>query len=210
LKRLNWRHVPILVSDLTALRTHRHLRTLSIPGPTCVQLSFGYAALTLFTRIVRFLSFSCTQAALNSHPRPRTGPLLFLLLVPPSTQARAGSAPWPTLSPPRDPPVFFFHVASTSRLLGCARVSYIYSTPMQPAKRTADRMQIKAARTASGHSPALLFPHTSAVLSASRRCLFCTATHDTARDVTSIGPMLPLLSPTNLIPSALNAAQCHR
>jgi len=29
------------MSSLTALRTHRHLRTLSIPGPTCVQLSFG-------------------------------------------------------------------------------------------------------------------------------------------------------------------------
>jgi len=77
---------------------------------------------------------------------------------------------------------------------------------MQPAKRTAGRMQIKSTRTASGHSPALLFPHTGAVLSASRRCLFCTTTHDTARDVTSIGPMLPLLSPTNLIPSTLNAA----
>ena len=177
------------MSGLTALRTHRHLHTLSIPEPTCVQLSFGYATLALFTCTVRFLSFSRTLSALDSRPRPRTGPLLFLLLVPPSTQARAGSAPWPTLSPPRYPPVFLYHAASTSRLLGCGRFSYIYSTPMQPAKRTAGRMQIKSARTASGHSPALLFPHTGAILLVSRHCLFYTATHRTSHH----RPMTPLM-----------------
>ena len=165
------------MSGLTALRTHRHLRTLSIPGPTCVQLSFGYAALALFTRIVRFLSFSRTLSALDSRPRPRTGPLLFLLLVPPSTQARAGSAPWPTLSPPRYPPMFLFHAASTSLLLGCGRFSYIYSTPMQPAKCTIDHMQKPRAQPLSSHP--LLLTHAGAVLSTSRRCLLYTVTHHT-------------------------------
>jgi hypothetical protein len=59
------------------------------------------------------------------------------------------------------------------------RGSYIYSTPMQPAKRTTHRMQIKAARAASIHSPMLLFLHTSDVLLASRRCLLCNTTHRT-------------------------------
>ena len=51
------------------------------------------------------LFFFWGTAARTPPRRANPSPLLF----PPSTQAHAGSAPWPTLSPPRDPPVFFFH-----------------------------------------------------------------------------------------------------
>jgi hypothetical protein len=44
-------------------------------------------------------------------PPYRANPVPFFLLFP--TQARTGSAPWPTLSPPRDPLVIPLHAAST-------------------------------------------------------------------------------------------------
>ena len=163
---------------LTTLRMHRHLWTLSIPGrqdPPAFRSRLAMphwpCSLTQFV----FFPFPapCRLSTLALAPVPDPSFFFFWgtaarmpprqanpspLLFPPSTQARTRSAPWSTLSPPRDPPVFFFHVASTSRLLGCARVSYIYSTPMQPAKRTADRMQIKATRIASGHLSRAPFP----------------------------------------------------
>ena len=62
----------------------RALRTLSIPGPTCVPLSFGYAVLALCTCAVRFLPLIHTLSALDSRPcsctRRPPFPLLFLLL----------------------------------------------------------------------------------------------------------------------------------
>jgi hypothetical protein len=78
-------------------------------------------------------------------------------------------------------------------------------------------MQIKRARTAGDCSFVLLFSHTSAVLSGhaavssappgtARR----TTTHDAAHGVASIGPLPSLLSPTNLIHLAPDAAQCRR
>jgi len=68
------------------------------------------------------------------------------------------------------------------------RVSYIYSTPMQPAKCTADRMQKPRPQPLSTHP--LLFPYAYAV--------------------TSIAPMPPPLSPHEPDSLSPNAAQCRR
>ena len=61
----------------------------------------------LFPCFFFFWGHNCLDASSSSESPP-------LLLFPPSTQARAGSAPWLTLSPPRDSPMFPFHSASTS------------------------------------------------------------------------------------------------
>jgi hypothetical protein len=101
-------------------------------GPTCAALAWPWhgAALASFSCTIR-PSFPSTLVGSRFSPlSPYRTPLPFLLLgtivcTPPCranpipsfllfpTQARTGSAPWPTLSPPRDPLVLSLHTAST-------------------------------------------------------------------------------------------------
>ena len=122
-------------------------RMSSVSGPLapCPRMS-ATSCRTHRPRALCASPFPDLRSALDPHPRLRTGPPSLLLgtrsparlpcrvntlsslLVPPPLTC-AGSAPWPTLSPQREPAVYPIHIVSTSGALRPISVRH-YKMPL--------------------------------------------------------------------------------